>query len=179
MWSFILVWELGIFAPFVLCSWCFLLLLRVLLVFLFFSIVSASSFTGFQLARCRLCTGGGPHLGPGRDVCLRLSRCIPTVSSTMDTFSSVPGGIVFDGEYDETVSALVHRKCFCQTSGISVQQCYKVTDGSHFRATVFDGDRRLTFQSNSFISRPTTTLTGVAPSCARLRAHRFYLGTCR
>ena len=34
----------------------------------------------FRLARCRLCTGGGPHLGPGRDVCLRLSRCISAVS---------------------------------------------------------------------------------------------------
>ena len=33
-------------------------------------------------------------------------------ASTVDTFSSVPGGRVFDGEYDETVSALVHRKCF-------------------------------------------------------------------
>ena len=48
---------LGIFASF-LCSWCFLLLCFCLV---------------FRLARC-------PHLGPGRDVCLRVSRCIPTVS---------------------------------------------------------------------------------------------------
>ena len=86
-------------------------------------------------------------------------------ASTVDTFSSVPGGRVLDGEYDETVAALVHRKCFCvhrlaQTSGTSEQQCCMVTDGSHFRATVLYRD-------------PTTTLTGVAPSCARPRAHRF------
>ena len=55
-----------VFLRFFLCSWCFLLLLCFCLV--------------FRLARCRLCTGGGPHLGPGRDVCFRLLRCIPTVS---------------------------------------------------------------------------------------------------
>ena len=68
-------------------------------------------------------------------------------ASTVDTFSSVHGGRVFDGEYDEIVSVLVRRKCFwvhriAQTAGISQQQCWMVTDGSRFRATVLYRDRR-------------------------------------
>ena len=59
MWGSILVWGLGILAP--------------------IFVASASSFSAF-IWRCKLYTGGGPHLGAGRDVCLRLSRCIPTVS---------------------------------------------------------------------------------------------------
>ena len=66
-----------------------------------------------------------------------------------------------------------------QTAHISEQQFMIETDGSRFRATVLDGDRRLALQGNSFVSRQTTTLTGVADSCTRRRAHRFYLGTCR
>ena len=69
MWSSILVWGLGILAPIFVLLVFSLLLLRFRLVFL-----------GFHMAQCRLYTGGGPHLGAGRDVSLRLSRCIPAVS---------------------------------------------------------------------------------------------------
>ena len=76
----------------------------------------------------------------------------------MDTFSwSVLEAVVFDASsIDETVAAFVtqvhiagcvHR--LAQHLATSEQQCCMVTDGSHFRATVFDGDRRLAFQSNS------------------------------
>ena len=75
----------------------------------FFSFVSASSFDwhGADYA-----LSGGPHLGPGRDVCLRLSRCIPTVSRrTLGTQVMIGDPVVDAGETGCAKRVLDHPCC--------------------------------------------------------------------